>query len=76
MNIRNKIEYLVGNEYIKREASIPYNEKVCNFIGELSNELRYNFVKSNLNDELDISETKVMLTLFEGRVVHGNISEF
>ena len=39
MNIRNKIEYLVGNEYIKREASIPYNEKVCNFIGELSNEL-------------------------------------
>ena len=27
-------------------------------------------------NELDISETKVMLTLFEGRVVHGNISEF
>ena len=35
----NKIEYLSGKADVKREATIPYNEKVCDFIGELSKEL-------------------------------------
>ena len=37
----NNIEYLVGNQNVSKESNIPFNENICNFLGDLSKELNF-----------------------------------
>ena len=35
----NNFEYLVGDKNISKKPTLPYNEIICNFLGDLSDEL-------------------------------------
>tara|TARA_B100001123_G_C15230995_1_gene995163 strand:- start:22 stop:1209 length:1188 start_codon:yes stop_codon:yes gene_type:complete len=37
----DKIEYLVGNQNVRKESNPPFNENICNFLGDLSKELNF-----------------------------------
>ena len=37
----NNIEYLVGNQNVSKETNSPFNENICNFLGDLSKELNF-----------------------------------
>ena len=39
MNNLNNIEYLVGDQNINKKSTAPFNENICNFLGDLSSEL-------------------------------------
>ena len=39
MNNLNNIEYLVGDQNINKKSTSPFNENICNFLGDLSSEL-------------------------------------
>ena len=32
-------EYIIGSKNISKKATVPYNKNVCDFLGDLSNEL-------------------------------------
>lgn len=45
-----KIHYLAGEKKILNVSTVPYNEKICEFIGEFSNELNNNKDSKNFPD--------------------------
>ena len=50
MNNLNIFEYLVGDKNINKKPTQPYNETVCNFIGDLSKELNFTTKSKNYPD--------------------------
>ena len=50
MNNLNNFEYLVGDKNINKKPTQPYNETVCNFIGDLSKELNLTPKSKNYPD--------------------------
>ena len=37
----NNIKFLVGNQNVSKESNSPFNENICNFLGDLSKELNF-----------------------------------
>ena len=46
----NNFEYLVGDKNINDKPMQPYNETICNFLGDLSNELNSSTSSKNYAD--------------------------
>ena len=49
--MKNNFEYLVGDRNISNQSMLPYNDMVCDFLGDLSKEL---FLESNSKDYPDV----------------------
>ena len=50
MNNLNNFEYLVGDKNISKKPTQPYNEIICNFLGDLSDELNFSTSSKNYAD--------------------------
>ena len=46
----NSIEYLVGGKDISRRSVLPYDNSICDFLGDLSDELNLNSESENYPD--------------------------
>ena len=46
----NGIEYLVGNKNISKRSVLPYDNNICDFLGDLSDELNSNSESKNYPD--------------------------
>ncbi len=46
----NSIEYLVGGKDISKRSVLPYDNSICDFLGDLSNELNLNSESENYPD--------------------------
>ena len=46
----NAIEYLVGSKNISKRSVLPYDNNICNFLGDLSDELNLNRESKNYPD--------------------------
>ena len=46
----NGIEYLVGNKNISKRSLLPYDNNICDFLGDLSDELNSNSESKNYPD--------------------------
>ena len=50
MNKSNNLQYLVGNGKISKKSTLPYNDNICDFLGDLSNELNLNKASNKYPD--------------------------
>ena len=50
MRSSNNFEYLVGDKNISKKPTQPYSEIVCNFLGDLSDELNLSISSKNYAD--------------------------
>ena len=50
MDNLNNFEYLVGDKNISKKPTQPYNDIVCNFLGDLSDELNFITISKNYAD--------------------------
>ena len=56
----NSIEYLVGGKDISKRSVLPYDNSICDFLGDLSNELNLNSESENYPDIKEINGIKYM----------------
>ena len=49
----NTIEYLVGGKNFSKRSVLPYDNNICDFLGDLSDELNLNRESKNYPDIKD-----------------------